>query len=105
MGSERSSTCSTSDGCFELDTNGWAQKHAIQERAEISNTSKNSRPWWMKVKIKKPFGPMQITAMKTVENSGLADVNLGDSENRHGSDDYFNSISNESYGRPRDISE
>mmetsp|Transcript_15051 Transcript_15051/g.23125 ORF Transcript_15051/g.23125 Transcript_15051/m.23125 type:complete len:253 (+) Transcript_15051:1175-1933(+) len=103
--SGRSTERPASEGHFELDTDGWAQKEAAQETSEASIDPK---PWWTKMNVKKPFGQMQIAAMKTPDmNSSLRDINLDQSERRFASEDLYDSANFDSfctYGG-RDLSE
>lgn len=88
--SGKSSNRSKSEDNLTLDTNGWSRKEATEEMSEGSIDEKS---WWNKMNIKKPFGQMQIAAMKNTAdmNSSLRDINLDQSERRFTSEDLYES--------------
>jgi len=69
-----------------------SQQHSPKQDVLLRNImmdgKKTQLPWWTKVKIKKPFGQMQITAFKNSGNNpNLCDIDLSDDYN--GDDNTF----------------
>jgi len=57
--------------------------------------AKQPKPWWMKVKIKKPFGQMHITAFENNKNTHFSDIAL---EDPPGQKKNLSEYSSENYG-------